>query len=79
MVPREPSDTQLPHFYCGWGYLLGPQGCSLLIAGGQRVDTRIVEKSTVAVSPGVGLGANTEVVVGDELGAFVMARVEPGV
>lgn len=51
----------------------------LFIARGQRVNAGIVEKSVVAVSPGVGLGADAEVVVGDELGALVVARVEPGV
>ena len=55
LVPREPADTQFSHLYWGWGHPLGPQGHSLFIAGGQRVDTGVVEKSMVAVSPGVGL------------------------
>lgn len=45
----------------------------LFIAGGQRVDTGIVEKSVIAVSPRVGLGADPEVMVGDELRTMVVA------
>lgn len=52
-IPREPADTQLSTpLLCLVAYA---SASGTLIAGGQRVDTGIVEKSVVAVSPGVGL------------------------
>lgn len=39
----------------------------------------IVEESVVAVPPRVGLRADAEMVVRDELGALMVARVQPGV
>lgn len=51
----------------------------VLVASGQSIDVRIVEKCVVAVPPGEGLGADAEVVVGDELWALSVASVHPAV
>lgn len=69
-VLKAPADLRLPHLYGASGPF---------VAGGQRVDVGIVEESVVAVPPRVGLRADAEMVVRDELGALMVARVQPGV